>query len=588
MRASLKVGGDIIMPAFRARAEVQPPIVALCDISGSMSQYSRLMLHFLHALSERRQVQTFVFGTRLTNVTRQLRLKDPDEALAGCSDAVKDWSGGTRIASALRAFNRDWSRRVLGQGATVLLITDGLEREDKGEAGADLAAEMDRLHRSCRRLIWLNPLLRYEGFAGEGARRPRSCCRMSTSSAPCIRWRRSPTWSRRFPTAGGAAPTRGVGSRRRENLEEPMSKARADLAARSGAVAHGRRPSRADPPLWRRLAPFRRAAGLSRRAGGDPGPGDARRRRGARRLVGHPRRRPFRPGRHDSFHLGDRATVHIAHDLYPTIIGDRVTVGANAVVHACTVGSDCVVGDNAVVLDGSVLEDGIVLEAGSIVFPRSKLAGGQLYAGSPAKPVRALRPGEIEERAAAIEQAILPSSDRQSVSGRSRGRAASTPASSLPPRRGSAERFAAAANSSVWFGCDLDANGGEIVVGFNTNIQDNTLIRCAPGRNFLIGANSTIGHNVTLADCRIGDRSLIGIGSVVASGTVIEDDVLLAAGSETLEGQVLERGFLWGRRPAQKMAPLDDAKRELIAQTIVMYCGYARAFAEAERQALGV
>lgn len=167
MRASLRVGGDIIMPAFRARAERRPPIVALCDISGSMTQYSRLMLHFLHALSERRKVHTFVFGTRLTNVTRQLQHKDPDEALAGCSDIVQDWSGGTRIASALRSFNRDWSRRVLGQGATVLLITDGLEREDKNESGNDLAAEMDRLHRSCRRLIWLNPLLRFEGFAAK-------------------------------------------------------------------------------------------------------------------------------------------------------------------------------------------------------------------------------------------------------------------------------------------------------------------------------------------------------------------------------------------------------------------------------------
>ena len=167
MRASLKVGGDIIMPAFRARAEIAPPLVGICDISGSMTQYSRLMLHFLHALSESRRVQSFVFGTRLTNVTRQLRLKDPDAALASCSDAVKDWSGGTRIASNLRAFNRDWSRRVLGQGATVLLITDGLEREDKDDAGVDLEAEMDRLHRSCRRLIWLNPLLRYEGFAAK-------------------------------------------------------------------------------------------------------------------------------------------------------------------------------------------------------------------------------------------------------------------------------------------------------------------------------------------------------------------------------------------------------------------------------------
>ncbi len=161
LRASLKVGGDMILPRFRTRAEVLPPLVALCDISGSMSQYSRMMLHFLHALTEhRRRVHTFVFGTRLTNVTRQLRMKDPDEALAGCSDVVVDWSGGTRIASALHAFNRDWSRRVLGQGATVLLITDGLERD----GDVDLAHEMDRLHRSCRKLIWLNPLLRFDGF----------------------------------------------------------------------------------------------------------------------------------------------------------------------------------------------------------------------------------------------------------------------------------------------------------------------------------------------------------------------------------------------------------------------------------------
>ncbi len=157
----MKVGGDIIIPQFRSRAMVRPPLVALCDISGSMSAYSRLFLHFLHALSEhRRRVHSFVFGTRLPNVTRQLQMKDPDEALAGCSEQVADWSGGTRIASALHVFNRDWARRVLGQGATVLLITDGLERDTE----ADLGHEMDRLHRSCRRLIWLNPLLRFEGF----------------------------------------------------------------------------------------------------------------------------------------------------------------------------------------------------------------------------------------------------------------------------------------------------------------------------------------------------------------------------------------------------------------------------------------
>lgn len=161
MRAALRSGAGLILPRYREIKEVQPPLVVLADISGSMSQYTRVFLHFLHVLTEkRRRVHTFLFGTRLTNVTRQMRHKDPDEAMDECAAAVKDWSGGTRIGETLQEFNRLWARRVLGQGAVVLLITDGLERE-----GTDLLeAEMDRLHRSCRRLIWLNPLLRFEGF----------------------------------------------------------------------------------------------------------------------------------------------------------------------------------------------------------------------------------------------------------------------------------------------------------------------------------------------------------------------------------------------------------------------------------------
>ncbi|HEV2623561.1 MAG TPA: VWA domain-containing protein [Xanthobacteraceae bacterium] len=161
LRASMKGGGDFIDLRFIGPKTRPPPLVALLDISGSMSQYSRIFLHFLHALTDaRKRVSTFLFGTRLTNVTRALRERDPDDALAACSAAVPDWSGGTRIASSLRAFNRLWARRVLAQGAVVLLITDGLERD----ADETLAFEMDRLQRSCRRLIWLNPLLRFEGF----------------------------------------------------------------------------------------------------------------------------------------------------------------------------------------------------------------------------------------------------------------------------------------------------------------------------------------------------------------------------------------------------------------------------------------
>ena len=161
LRASLRTGGEIIDIHRLGRIEKPAPIVALLDISGSMSEYTRLFLHFLHAITDaRKRVSVFLFGTRLTNVTRALRQRDPDEALANCSSSVEDWAGGTRIATSLHGFNKLWARRVLGQGAIVLLISDGLERE----ADDRLAFEMDRLHRSCRRLIWLNPLLRYSGF----------------------------------------------------------------------------------------------------------------------------------------------------------------------------------------------------------------------------------------------------------------------------------------------------------------------------------------------------------------------------------------------------------------------------------------
>lgn len=165
MRAAMRQGGEIRALQRRRRRERWPNLVALCDISGSMSQYSRMVLHFLHAVSQRQgqgwaRVHAFTFGTRLTNITRHLRTRDVDAALKAAGAEARDWEGGTRIGEALHAFNRDWSRRVMGQGAVVLLITDGLERGDP-EA---LAREMERLHLSARRVIWVNPLLRWEGF----------------------------------------------------------------------------------------------------------------------------------------------------------------------------------------------------------------------------------------------------------------------------------------------------------------------------------------------------------------------------------------------------------------------------------------
>jgi gamma-carbonic anhydrase len=281
----------------------------------------------------------------------------------------------------------------------------------------------------------------------------------------------------------------------------------------------------------------------------------------------------------DDFSLGPRATVHIAHDVYPATIGDRVTVGENAVVHACTVGSDVVVGDGAVILDGSVVGDRVVIEPHAIVFPRSEIQSGKLYAGMPARPVRDLEPGEIEKRAAALRAAMGGEAAAPALADADFD--ASVFVAGTARLRG---RIVAAANSSIWFGCALDANGGEIVIGENSNIQDNTVIRCRPGKRFEIGSDSTVGHNVTFGDCTIGARSLIGIGSVVADGTIVGDDAFLAAGAETMPGQVLEAGWLYGKRPAVKMAPLDAAKRAMIAMIVEHYCGYARAFAEAQRR----
>lgn len=166
MRAALRSGGEVRALAMRARRTRWPNLVVLCDISGSMSAYSRILLHFLHAAANARgagwaQVHAFTFGTRLTNITRHLRKRDVDAALEAAGKDALDWEGGTRIGASLHAFNRDWSRRVLGQGAVVLLITDGLDRDDPER----LAAEMERLRLSARRLIWLNPLLRWDGFA---------------------------------------------------------------------------------------------------------------------------------------------------------------------------------------------------------------------------------------------------------------------------------------------------------------------------------------------------------------------------------------------------------------------------------------
>ena len=150
-----------LVPRFsRPRSEL-PTIVVLLDISGSMERYARLMLHYVHGLTRRHlKVHTLTFGTRLTDITRALRHRDPDEALERAEAAVQDWKGGTRIASCLDEFNRLWARRLLGANAAVLLVSDGLDRDEHG----DLSRAARQLRLFARQIVWLNPLLRFDGF----------------------------------------------------------------------------------------------------------------------------------------------------------------------------------------------------------------------------------------------------------------------------------------------------------------------------------------------------------------------------------------------------------------------------------------
>ncbi|MGE0627959.1 MAG: VWA domain-containing protein [Hyphomicrobiaceae bacterium] len=169
LRESASRGREHIALRFKSRVQRAPPLVVLCDISGSMDTYARMLLHFLYAVTNARdRVSAFLFGTRLTNITRSLKGRDPDAAIAQVARDVKDWAGGTRIGDSLEQFNRSWARRVLGQNAMVLLITDGLDRQ----GGEGIGAAARRLRASSRRLVWLNPLMRYDGYSplAQGAR----------------------------------------------------------------------------------------------------------------------------------------------------------------------------------------------------------------------------------------------------------------------------------------------------------------------------------------------------------------------------------------------------------------------------------
>ena len=269
--------------------------------------------------------------------------------------------------------------------------------------------------------------------------------------------------------------------------------------------------------------------------------------------------------------LGARTTVHIVHETLPAIIGDNVTIGGNSIVHACRVGNGCVIGGDVTILDGAIVEDHVLIEAGATVFPRKRLEAGMVYAGSPARPVRPVTAGELAERA----MEIRARSDEEPALSPGRSGFGETVFIATTSQR--AGRLSFAPGSSLFFSCVADAGTGIIAIGENTNIQDNTVMRAGAGE-VVIGRDTTVGHNVRMGAARIGANALVGMGARLADGTVIEDHVLLAAGAATEPGQVLDSGWLWGGRPAKALSKLDDAKHAMMAENILHYCDYSRAF----------
>ena len=272
----------------------------------------------------------------------------------------------------------------------------------------------------------------------------------------------------------------------------------------------------------------------------------------------------------ENFHLGEHATVHIAHDIYATNIGDNVTCGSRAVIHACDVGSGCVVEHGAVILDGAKIGSDAVIAAGSVVFPRTQLEGDWLYSGCPAKPVAKLTVAELD----GYHQKIRAKA--QKPVGESF--AATTNLDCFIALSAKLEGVVSADEGvGIWYGCELFANAHKISIGAGSNIQDNSFLTCNQS-DIIIGPDVTIGHNVTLSDCTVEQGSLIGIGSKIAPGTIVESDVLVAAGTQTDEGQRLTSAKVWAGHPARAIADMDTGKREMMAEILRLYKGYANDF----------
>jgi len=285
--------------------------------------------------------------------------------------------------------------------------------------------------------------------------------------------------------------------------------------------------------------------------------------------------------------FGRRATVHISDAIYPAIMGDGVTVGRFGLVHACTIGDGVVVADGATVMDGAVVGAHALIMPGSVVPPRKNLAGGIVYAGSPAVPVRAISRDELARFHAALRaggplepgvQADLPPLVYPaSVSGVAR--ADRHPASFVGATSTLAGRVEMAEDSGIYFACVVDAGDARIALGVRTNVQDNTLLVTNASRgDLIIGDDVTIGHNVRMGSGRVGNRALIGMSAVVGDHVVVEDGGCIGAGAHVEPGTRVPAGWIYAGRPARPFRELRPAERDGFADIVAVYAHYSAVY----------
>lgn len=298
----------------------------------------------------------------------------------------------------------------------------------------------------------------------------------------------------------------------------------------------------------------------------------------------------------DAF-FAERATVHIADAVLGTRIGDEVTVGRYGIVHACTVEEGVVVADGATVMDDARVGAWSLIGSGAVVPPRKQLAGGWLYEGHPATPVREIPRGELADVARAIRRGArstlgtsddLPPLDMTPFVAEGPFEGVLHAVHGVGPQLGAA--FVAptsvlvgdvrvADDAGVYFACALAAGGARIVIGERTNVQDNTLIVTDAARgDVAIGRDVTIGHNVRMGSGTFRDRALVGMASKVGDGVVVEEDGCIAAGAHVEPGTVVKSGWIWAGRPARAFRELRPAEREWFAAGAEVYVGYGRAY----------